>query len=50
MKITDVEAISLVVQRPEKAVQKTEAPVSMPYAHEVKEVVFGRYQTTIVKV
>lgn len=50
MKITDVEAISLVVQRPEKAVQKAETPVSMPYADEVKEIVFGRYQTTIVKV
>jgi D-arabinonate dehydratase/D-galactarolactone cycloisomerase len=50
VKITDVEAISLVVHRPEKAVQKADTPVSMPYAHEVKEVVFGRYQTTIVKV
>ena len=25
-------------------------PISMPYAEEVKEVVFGRYQTTVVKV
>lgn len=29
---------------------KASSPVSMPYADEVKEVVFGRYQTTIVKV
>jgi D-galactarolactone cycloisomerase len=50
VKITDVEAISLVVPRPEKTAERNNAPVSIPYADEVRDVVFGQYQTTIVKV
>ena len=50
MRITDVEPISLIVERSKEAVERPGSPVSMPYAEEVKEVVFGRYQTTIVKV
>lgn len=50
MRITDVEPISLIVERPKEAVESSGSPVSMPYAEEIKEVVFGRYQTTIVKV
>jgi D-galactarolactone cycloisomerase len=50
VKITEVEAISLIVERPDKAMKKSDSPVSMPYAEEVKDVVFGRYQTTLVKV
>jgi len=40
----------LIVERPKEAVESSDSPVSMPYAEEIKEVVFGRYQTTIVKV
>ena len=50
MRITDVEPISLIVERSKEAVERPDSPVSMPYAEEVKEVVFGRYQTTVVKV
>ena len=50
MRITDVEPISLIVERSKEAVERPGSPVSMPYAEEVKEVVFGRYQTTVVKV
>jgi D-galactarolactone cycloisomerase len=50
VRITDVEPISLIVERSKEAVERPGSPVSMPYAKEVKEVVFGRYQTTVVKV
>jgi len=46
VKITDVEAISLVVPMEEKI----SAPISIPYAEEIENVVFGQYRTTIVKV
>lgn len=46
MKITDVEAISLVVPMNEKIA----APISIPYAREIEGIVFGQYRTTIVKV
>lgn len=46
MKITNVEAISLVVPMKEKI----SAPISIPYAEQLEDVVFGQYRTTIVKV
>lgn len=46
MKITNVEAISLVVPMKEKIA----APISIPYADEIEDIVFGQYRTTIVKV
>ena len=46
MKITDIEAISLVVPLQEKI----DAPISIPYAEELEEMVFGQYRTTIVRV
>lgn len=46
MKITSVEAISLVVPMEEQI----SAPISIPYAEEIENIVFGQYRTTIVKV
>lgn len=46
MKITNIEAISLVVPMNEKIA----APISMPYADQIEDIVFGQYRTTIVKV
>lgn len=46
MKITDVEAISLVVPMEEKIA----APISIPYADQIESIVFGEYRTTIVKI
>lgn len=46
MKITDVEAISLVVPM-EKAIK---APISLPYADELAGIVFKEYRTTLVKI
>lgn len=46
MKITNIEAISLVVPMNEKIA----APISIPYADQIENIVFGQYRTTIVKV
>lgn len=47
MKITDVEAIPLVVPMMEGSIK---APISLPYADDLAKVVFKEYRTVVVKV